>query len=349
MGRWNLLAYFILLFGASATWPLLIPPFLLIGAMFVLPSNLKPGVLIKRLISYKNLPLLAAVLIQFIPVYFQYKYATLSTSADLNYTGGLTEFYPIEILFGLLLIIGLVLFAKIEESFKRLIISIFIPLFMFLAVLAFYQYFTIGEIHYYVIKISWLLEILLFAVGTAYLVKTFVSSKLYEARYAWFLPVVPLVIILLLISSVDNPLKDLRDLFRHYSNDVIPQYLDQDSNTEVTLGVEGKIKGSNVTALHFNPDQGKYFADMQIPYWADMVNYSGDPQDFKASTCIGNIYYNLAYGKYDVAAQQLLVSQINSCAINARKRGLKFYVVTDPMSEVHVKNLLGNLVTIVID
>lgn len=349
LGTWNLIAYLLLLFGAGATWPLLIPPFVVIGALFLIPGRLHWKLIVKRLWTIRALPVLVVFVLQLLPIYFQTKYSPTSTGASLNLTGGLTEFHPYVLLVGLLIVAGVMISAKVEESFRRVIANIFMPLFGFEGVFLIFQYFTTGQILYYAIKVSLLIEMMLLALSVALLVRVVAESKLYEARVVWLLPVVPLFAVILLISSLSNPLKDDRDLFRHYSNDVIPQYLDQDVETNVRLGEEGKIKHFNLTELHYNPAQGKFFADMQVPYWADMMQYSASPSDFQAVQCMGKIYSNLAFGTYDAAAQKLLTKELETCAIAAHKRGETFYVVTDPASAPHVRALLGKLVTIVVD
>jgi hypothetical protein len=347
-GRWNLIAYVLLLFGATATWPLLMPPFAIIGALFLIPGHSPWKIFAKRIITPGLIPVAIAYATLLLPIYFQLKYSN-GTAQDLNLTGGLTQFHSYVLALGLIVTLLLVMNRKIEESFRRMILNIFFPLFGFTVILMIFQYFTIGEIRYYVIKVSLLMEMLLLALEVAVLIWVFVSSRLYEARTAWLLPVIPMFALILLIGSIDNPLKDTRDLFRHASQDTIPQYLDQDVAANVRLGEAGKIKNFNLTELHYNAAQGKFFADMQVPYWADMMQYTGNAQDHVAETCIGNIYNNLAFGSYDAAAQRSLKQELIACATAAQRRGEPFYVVTDAASLPHVRQLLGNRAIIVVD
>ncbi len=349
LNRWYLIAYLVLLFGAGATWPLLIPPFAIIGLLFLIPGRLRWSLITRRLWTVRSIPVLVVFALQLLPIYFQMKYSPTGTSQSLNLTGGLTEFHPYVLLAGLVLVVGVMVSGKIDEGFRRVIGNICMPLFGFEALLLIFQYFTTGEIRYYAIKVSLLIELIVLSLGLALLIRAFVVSKLYEARIVWLLPVVPLFIMVLLISSLDNPLKDDRDLFRHYSNDTIPQYLDQDVETNVRLGEAGKIRHFNLTELHYNQAQGKFFADMQVPYWADMMQYTGAHADLQAAACMGHIYSNLAFGSYDAAAQALLRTQVESCAAGAHARGETFYVVTDRASQPYVRAWLGNTVTIVVD
>jgi hypothetical protein len=348
-GRWMLVAYLLLLFGAGVTWPLLIPPFVLIGILFLIPGRLRWRLLCERLWTVSALPVLLVFVLQLLPLYFQLKYSSTATQQSLNLTGGLTQFHPYVLLVGLLIVAGVVASTKVEEAYRRIVAAIFLPLFGFEVLLLVFQYFTTGEVRYYAIKVSLLIEMLLLALSVAVLVRAFVSSKLYEARLAWLLPVLPLFVMILLVSSVDNPLKDTRDLFRNRSNDVIPQYLGEDVSTDVKLGEAGKLAHFNLTELHYNSAQGKFFADMQVPYWADMMQYSASKSDFQAAGCIGQIYSNLAFGTYDAAAQQLLTKQLKTCVAAVHRRGETFYIVTDPASVSAVRGLLGNTVTIVVD
>jgi hypothetical protein len=348
-GRWWLLVYLILVYGASMTWPLLIPPLLVIGALFLVPGRLAWRPLRDRLVSVSAIPIVIAFALQIIPIYFQIKYSVTNTSQSINATGGLTGFHA-EILFlGVVLVVAALITTRLEVAQKRYVANIFLPLFAFLCLLMLYQYFTVGAVIYYVIKTSLLLEMMLLTFGVAMLIAAFAQSKLFGLRYAWALPLLPLLVVLLLINSIGNPLKDDRDLFRIRSNAPLPDFYSQDSQTYVNLGAEGKLKHYNMTSLHYNPAQGKFYANMQGPYWIGALQYDASSQDKQSFDCIGSVYYNLSFGDFSAIDQQQLGQNIKECASEAKSHGNTFYVITDPGSMQQVQNFVGNQVVVVAD
>lgn len=341
-GRWWLLAFLILLYGAAMTWPLLIPPFVISGLLFLLPSRLQWRVFMQRVVTVRGLPVIIAFAIQLIPIYFQVAYSTAGTAQGINATGGPIEWHPFILFFGGLLVFVAIAASKYDEGFQRLLINIFLPLFGFIGLLMLYQYFTVGAIIYYVIKASLLLDMLLIGLGVAMLVSAFATSKFYEARYAWLLPAIPFVIVLLLVSSNDNPLFGVRDIFRHHSNTPIPQYFSQDLTLTDKLGESGKLRHFNMTELHYSVSNGKFEGNMQDPYWAGVLQYEGKSYDWQSFNCVGSLYYNLAFGDFSEADQIELSQNIKQCAALAKAKGLPFYVITDAASAAKVRQFVGS-------
>jgi hypothetical protein len=346
--RWGLFLYLLLVFGASASWPLLIPPLVGIAIWCVLPANLSVKALFVNTIHWRTLAVIAVFLLQLVPVYFQLQYSGSDGSQGINLTGGLKAFHPYVLLVGFLLVMGLVLSRDVSEALKRALMSIFMPLAAFTGILVAFQYYSIGEIRYYVIKTSLLLEILLLVIACAWLVyRYFDTTAAFARKYALLLPLVPFVVVIILIGSAANPMKDLRDLFRVGSGQAAPAFLRQDAEQYVRLGSEGKIKHFNSTTLHYNSDQDKLFTHMQLPFWGNMMQYNSSDHDFRALHCIGALYSNLAFGNYTPAEQAALIAKLKECARHARENRQDFYIITDKSSVPMIRSTFGDLVKIV--
>jgi hypothetical protein len=152
---------------------------------------------------------------------------------------------------------------------------------------------------------------------------------------------------ILLISTVPNPLKDVRDLFRDAGHQEKPAMIDQDIAKFSELGSQGKLAHFNATLLHYNAESKKFVAHMQAPFWANMMQYDSSKTDFKALHCIGALYSNLGFGTFSDAEQALLVTKLQECAQAAKDRGQVFYVVTDQASAEQIRNTFGDLVEVV--
>ncbi len=345
--RWALFAYLLLAFGASASWPLLIPPLVLVGVLLVVPPSLNPLPSIRRLFARPGWPLVVVFLLQLVPIYFQLKYSGSDSTQGINLTGGLKQFHPYILLAGAAFVLGVGLSKKLDEDFRKLVFVLYVPLLAFVGLLALVQYFTVGEIRYYAIKSSILLEILLLALGVVLLVRASLAQGARDLKYAAMLPIFPVVIALLLISSVANPLKDVRDLFRDRSHQEKPAFFDQDTSTYAKLASQGDIRHFNSTLLHYDQTKHVFYAHMQIPFWMNMMQYDGTRTDTKALDCVGRLYGNLDFGNFTPPEQQAMVAQLKTCATDARARGLTFYVLTDKDSASTISDTFGDLVKVV--
>lgn len=344
--RWQLFAFLLLIFGASVSWPLLVPPLTLIGGLLVMADTAKPFALVRQLWSVRALPVIAGFLLQLVPVYFQLAFSGADASQGINSTGGLRAFHGLILLGGALLMAWLLMRKEIDSATKRLLFAIFMPLFVFIGLLVCMQYFMTGEIRYYAIKSSLLLEMLLVAAGVALFVQRLAGTKWLANKHVVFLPLVPLTIMLLLVSVLVNPLKDVRDLFRDASGQEKPAMFDHDISVFARLGTEGKLHSFNATLLHYSTSEDKFFAHMQIPFWANMMQYSASKLDFKALHCTGALYSNLAFGGGTATEQAALLDKIATCAHAARERGVNYYIVTDEASAPYVSHMFGDLVKI---
>jgi hypothetical protein len=344
--RWAMIAYLLLIFGASISWPLLIPPLVIIPLLFLIPDDLRMHLLAKRLWNAKFIVLAVVFLLQLVPIYFQLKYSGSDDTQGINLLGGLREFHPFILLAGFLIVVAIWLSKQVTDATKQFVAQVFVPLFSFIGLLTFAQFFTVGEIRYYVIKSSLMLEVLILALGVAALVSVYLNTASFKPKHALLLPVVPLFIALFLITTTPNPLKDLRDLFRSHSGQAKPAFFDNDVTIYKRLGQEGKIKHFNSTVLHYNAEQGKLYAHMQVAFWANMMQYDSSRGDFVALHCVGALYSNLAFGTYTDAEQKQMVAKLKECAAQAKARGETFYVLTDKDSAPVIRSTFGDVVKV---
>ena len=346
--RWSVVAYLLLAYGASVSWPLLIPPLVVTAALFVVSSDLKILGPLRALFSVRGLPIVLAFTLQLIPIYFQLRYASSDGSqGSVDSVGGLKEYHPFILLAGTVLVGILVYGERTRDNFKRLLLSVYGPLAAFVVLLVAYQYFKVAEVRYYAIKSSLLVEILLLVLAVVVLLDAHKRRGLPGRLYAWMLPLVPLVVMVLLVNTTPNPFRDIRELLRPYSREAKPLFFDNDAQAYIKLGEAGKIAHFNSTSLHFNGQQGKFYTHSQLPFWANMMQYDGSKADSDALNCDGNLYSNIAFGSFSDAEQQALVAKVKDCAQMAHERHETYYIVTDKDSLPKLQETFGAIATYV--
>lgn len=345
--QWWLVGYLLLAFGAISSWPLLLPPLVLTAVLFVLPATWRRLAFWQKLWDRRVIVLVLAFVLQLIPLYFQFRYSSIEGSQGLNAQGGLRIFHPFVLLAGFLLISWVVLYKRIDEPRRRLVFNIFMPLAGFIGLLTILHYFFLGEIRYYTIKSSLLLEMLMLVLAVLAVVYAFAQSGWRGAKYAVFVAAIPLIAMIFLVSTAQNPLKDDRDIFRSVSQQPKPPHFDRDIQVYTELGRSGKIKQFNSTLLHVDQENGKYVAHMQIPYWMNMMQYKATTDEREALRCSGQLYANLGFGNFTPQEQQKLVDTIKACAKLARSHYLTYYLVTDEASAPQLQREFGDVATIV--
>lgn len=345
--RWCLLAFLLLIYGAAASWPLLVVPFVFIAVAFMLPDSLRPSDILKSWWRKENILIFLAVLLQLVPIYFHMKYVVVDHSVNLG--GTLQQFHPYVLLLGLALVVAIWFARSLNPTVKKLITHIFIPFYIIVTILAFWQYFTLGEVRYYVIKTSLLLEILTLVLGVSLLIYVYLEKVgKTNLKYLLMLPIIPFTGMLLLISSVDNPLKDARDLFRDRSHTEKPQFLDQDNKLFIELGKSGEIKNANAVLLHYDEEKGKFYSHLQVAQWANILQYKPTKEEAGVGgACFTRIYVNMTTGSFSDKEQQEMVETVKKCAQIAHDQGMNYYIITDPKSAPVMAETFGDSVTII--
>lgn len=119
--HWYIFGYFLFLFGLSMSWPLLIPPFVAIGVLCMLPDTFMVRRLIAGHWSWGGAAVVAGVLLQFVPIYFQLKYWALSTGDGLNTPGSITAFHYALLVAGLAAMIYVLLWSDVSTQIRRFV------------------------------------------------------------------------------------------------------------------------------------------------------------------------------------------------------------------------------------
>ena len=340
-----LVMYLLLIFGVSMSWPLLTPVFLLIAGLYFLQNNIRQIIILRNLVSPGILLVVSGFLIQFIPAYFQVINSVAGTSDSINATGSLYGVHVTVLLIGL----GVTLYVlhdKAQKQAMEFAKNVLVPLYLFLALLAAYQYFTVGEVRYYFIKSSLLVELMILALLAAVIVGRYAHTAGRQIQ-SWYVVFVPFLILFLAIGVNTNPLGDSRALFRSYSSQEKPAYFDEDIAAYIKLGQAGKIGDFNSTLLHYDADKGKIYAHMQISYWANTMGFGAQPLESQARGCNLELYSNLNFGTFTDIEQREAVNIIKDCAQIAREAGRQYYIITDKASEDKITELFGPPVKIV--
>lgn len=346
LARWPVLAFLLLSFGASASWPLLAPPLLVTAALLLFSERLQPKVIWRQLSSAQAVPIVVAALLLLVPVYFQIRYATTGAEDTLHLAGGLKSFHGFVPLLLVAVFIVVVTSPRLAEATRRLILAIGGPWLVLLMALVGLQYFRVGDIRYYTIKTSLLVEILLMALALALFVAVIAKSKLTANKYFLFWPLVPLMVMLLLMTGMHDPLKDTRDVLRRASHQDTPAFYAQDVSLIAKLGSQKKVSQFNVIVLHYEAEKDRFTGHMQLPFWAGMLRYDASRDAFLALHCVGALHHNLSFLAHTAESQQHLIAKIEACAQQARQKGLAFYIVTDRASVPKIRQTFPGVVAV---
>jgi hypothetical protein len=336
--------YLVLVFGTGLSWPLLIPPLLATLVLFLCQQGYLRALLAMPKRHLIGLGVLFAV--QFVPLAIQLRYGRSDTG--INLTGGLTAFHPLSLLLSALIIVGIAAYKRVDREPRDRSVALLLPLLGFIGLLALMQFFTTGEVRYYVIKSSFLLESMNY-VFLACLVALALSQVDMGAVGKFFaVAAVPAVVVLSMLAVTVNPLSDLRNLFKTASGQEKTPFFDEDLELYADLGVAGEIDGINTTVLHYDDVNEKYFASVEHSYWANMMQFDGTDEDKEALVCYLQKQFNvIVLGSGTEADQEALIDGIKECARRTADRGLEFVIVTDPGSEDVIRREFGRVAEIV--
>ncbi len=338
--RWFITAYLALAFGAAMSWGPLLAPALLIIPILYLWSETKGLRKLLRMVTSKQWAwVIAAFVAQLLPLYLHLRYATLSAEQGLNATGGLKEFNYGIVAAGLALTVWLLCSRSIPTGWQKLAGNALLPLFVLVGGFVAFQLVTVGEVRYYGIKISYLLEVILLVVAVIALA-TVIHQRV-AALYRWI--VLPLAVglgVILLAGITTNPLGRARiivgNLFRiERANPDISHYAELGSSNQLY---------SNSVSLHFNPDSDTLMGNARLTNWSHLMQYTtdGTPQ---TGLCNGNIFTLQTYRAPSKEQTSDLIAAVKDCADNAQKRNRPYIVITDASSVPRLRDIFGNSVT----
>lgn len=346
--QWWLLAYCYVLLGVSTSWPLFIPPLVVLPLLYILPGTHSIKEYLGRVFARRNWVLIVGLLLQFVPLYFQVYYGRNNFSSEgLNAHGALRAFHFGVIIVSVLILLYGLWSDKLNQKFKIYLYSVFLPLLLFLAGLVALQYFTLGELRYYSIKSAYLIEILMLTTVSAWAVVS--VRKVKEVPFVVMFIILPLCTGLLLMSLIginENPLKEVRNSFRNYSKVGVPAYFDSDTKGIIDLNVRGKSQNYNTIVLHYDSQSNKLTANMQVPYWASTLNGRLDERNRQARLCHNKIYNTATFEDVNPEQQQRFIDAIKRCASEAEANNEAYYIITDDNSRAQIAQLFGNYPTI---
>lgn len=338
----------LLLFGASSSWPLFVPLVLLIALCFCSQGLVERFRYNKgSFISREAWLVYFGVGLQLIPLLLQLAYSGSSTSEGLNASGALKVFPTSLFLFCGVFIGYLITSKDSARSLKAVLSNVFVPSIAFVTLLAAYQYFDLGELRYYVIKIAMVLEIMVLALFVAWLINKCINADLTLLSMLVIVIISPTILVFALISFNNNPLKDLRDLFRDYSHEAKPAYVSQDALNYAKIGKDNDVKDYNSIALHYSQDKMKLFAHVQTAYWANTISFKPNMLAYGLKDCHYKAYLNMLLGNFTDQEQTELIDNIKQCAMLANNIGNKYYIVTDAQSAPYIENIFQHSVEIV--
>ena len=325
--------------GASMNWPLLAPAILLAAFLLFIYLNRESH---NQLSIVGHMLLIIVAGVHFIPVYFQLVYSADATSA-INLDGGLYDLNSGVLLLGVLALLFLIKTSTLDSGRKDIIGMSFLPYLLLLVCLIAMQLMLLGEVRYYTLKTSLLVEVLLIPVMAVAAVACMNKFQAGERQYLFAKTPAIVFSIMILASSLSgvNPFEGLRSLARAYSNTPYPAYLKSDVEKVAVLGGQDKIESSNVITLHTN-DQGVFYAHSQVFYWAQAMSFDGTHEDYKYLKCGHDIYSNQFTQNFSPRAQQEMISKIKECIYIAKENRRDFYIVTDEKSGSDIIRTFGN-------
>ena len=338
----------VLLYGVSATWPLLLPALLvtLLVSLSRSGSSVPRAEWLRAFVSPSGLLIASGLALQLIPVYFQFHYGG-GLAGQLNIAGDIGQFRYFVLLAAAALVVLVVSMRWVPLWPRRLTIDVLVPLLILVSAVTAEQLFTIGSATYYAVKLAMLPDILTIALGTAVLFVWLVRSRLAEPLQLLLVTALPAVVMLGLVGTAPSVLKDARLLFPGHANvDVGPNF-SPDAQHYAELGLAGKLGHYNAISLHWDTTQQVFTASMELPYWANALTYDASAYDRQASQCFDVAYSSWLAGRVDAAEQSLLLSQIKRCARLADDHGQTYYVVTDPSSVPYVSTVTTGIAQLV--
>jgi len=343
--KWPIVAFLLLTVGASLSWPLLILPILLCAGLWLVPSTyIDTKKLCKAIFRLTSLPIAILLLFHLSAIYFQLRYS-LPGQYSIVANGGVHSFNLPLLIIGTLVVTGTLFWSKTPPDFRKALTTVTVPFILLVTGLMLLQFFGVGEARYYLIKTAEVLEMVLIVVSGAILVYGLEQSDIQIPISLLFAPIVITFFVIATIGMLPKPLDEVRGLFRGYTNEGSPQYMDSDVHIMAELGAQGRIVRFNVSAIHYDPTSEHFFANPETVIWAnDMAKLTDDRG---AGSCFDNQLRLLAYAAQSEAQQTSLVNTLKNCIDSAHQRGLQYYIATDAASAPKLQAALGDSVKLV--
>jgi hypothetical protein len=338
--QWPIVAYLLLTFGIALSWgPLLTPALLLIPALYLWPHLQSLKTLPRQLVSKQWIWVTLAFLLQLVPLYLHFKYARLTSEQGINATGALTAFHYGPFLAGLALTVYM-LCAQVDMAWRKFAGNVLLPLFILVGAFACLQYLTVGELRYYTIKSSLLLEIILLATAAAVMGAALYQQKISTIHRWLIMPSIISLGMMMLAGLTASPFAKA-----HITLSIITRSVrfDEPITRHYTeLGQSGKLS-SNVTNLRYDGADGKLRGNPVVTNWANLMQYTTDGTP-ASGLCNGKIFALQAYGTGTAAEQDQLTAAVKDCIVAAADRERPYFIVTDAASVSRLRETFGESV-----
>jgi len=334
-----LVAFLLCTFGVSMSWgPLLAPALLLIPIFYIV--NHKISGEITGLLRRKALWVVAAGYgIELIPIYLHLKYARLTSSQGINALGIITDYHFTISIIGLGLLLYFIVRPRIDRI-GHLINNTLLSFYLLLSLLIGLQYFTVDQLRYYVIKTSFMVEMITLAFLSALFLYVCARRVQLGIREWVALPLIFTMGIFISMGITTNPVLPMRQVFRSVSRYAEPKFYATDVHSYAQLEMNHKLQAANSEILHYDQPDHKIFGDGLVTEAANETLYSTDGTPASAK-CTGEIFSTLVYGVGAASEQTKLINSLKTCITIAHQKKETFYVVSDAQSIPYLERILG--------
>lgn len=344
---WPVFAFLLIAFGASASWPLLVPPILLGALLSMFASGFKD--------IWKNigqwliacLPVAVMAALHLLTVYMQTQFMQANDQL-ITMGGALHNFNVIFLLVGFGVTVAVI--AKNINNLSAKLAVVVLPFVLMTVALLGLHLFLVGEPRYYLIKSAMILEMMFLALLPAYLIYLLSKSGLAEWLKLGLMASGVLLLVLGTTALLPQPLQEVRGLFRDQSGMGKPPFLVSDAASIVQLGSTDKLQNFNMTILHYDPAADRFYAHMETALWAQTlskpeVDSLARIVGGRSQSCFSKQFVIQAYGTGGPEDQPNLIEAVKECAAAVAEKGQPYYVVTDPGSVPALQRVFGNVIT----
>lgn len=345
---WPLFAFLLLSFGATLSWPLLAPAFLLAIVFVVLPVRFS---VIKK--EWRKLFLLlwpvgAMILLHLFVVSLQQRYGErdISNLHLILMAGALTNFDAFFLMFGLAVFTVVVIkrASKVQDG----MLAVVTPYIILIVGLIALHLLALGEIRYYVIKAAAILEMLFIAISVPYIVSLLAAAGLNALMRVMYAGSLVGLVLGINAATTTLPLGEIRGLFRVQLHIAGYQNYVQETKLITRLGTANKLQNYNVIVLHYDPAGDRLYANAELAGWAGAVapQITGSAQEGNSYQCSAQLSVLLGEPNSPLVQQQTKEQVIN-CAHNEALYHTPFYIVTDAASVPTIKADFGSVAKVV--
>lgn len=339
---WPITAFLLLSFGASMSWPLLVPVFLLSAAWLIFSSfQIKTIRSHWRLLAISWLPIGIAVGLHLTTVLIQQYYGGAGNGHMIVATGALTNFNTLFLTIGLV-VTATVIYKK-ATTVQDSIMAVVIPYVVLVTCLVALHLALVGEVRYYAIKVAMPLEMLFLAIGVSYLVSLFKEAGLNGLKRLVLVGSLVVCVVILNAATLATPFKEIKGLFRAQLQPATEVTHVHDAQLIARLGVANKLQNFNMITLHYDAEGDRLYGNPQLFGWAGSVGpyIMGSTPDVLSETCLAQLGA-LLYAPSTPDTQNSIKQKIRQCIEYEARYHVPMYIVTDAASVPALQAAFGN-------